>query len=153
MLRGFFQEDSVFEKTFIRASLVFLENQNPEKVDFEVFWLSQNLEENDEMLSAVDVRAIIEIRREMHNALVLSMRKQIKGCRNLKWKQMTDCVKSMISLSADLLIAANAMINQLRPDHRKSLSNTKIVTILSEYSKVLDLNIPDVEFLKQIQID
>lgn len=153
MLRGFFEEESVFEKTFIRASLVFLQNQTPEKVDFEVFCLSENLEETNDFLSAVDVRASIEIRREMHNALVLSMRKQIMGCCNLKWKQMSHCVKNMISLSADLLISANAMINQLRPDHRKSISNRKIVTILSEYSKVLDLNIPDVDFLKQISID
>ena len=142
MLRQYFDEASVFDTTFIRASLVFLENADPEKVDLVVYCMSCDLEEAGELLSAVDVRASVQIRKEMHNALVRCMRKHILGLSSTKWKNFPYLVQNMMGLSAELLIEAHTMIEHMRPIDREGISRGKIAEILLEYCDVLELNIP-----------
>ena len=152
MLRGYFEEESVFEKTFISTSLVFLETAKPEKVDLEVYCLSCDFEENGELLCALDVRTSIELRKQMHNTLAISMRKQMVGIRKPKWKDLPFYVQNMMSLSAELLLEAHSMIKNLRKEDRKGLTGNKIANILSGYSNVLNLKIPEAAFLQKVFI-
>lgn len=153
MLRGYFEEDSVFEKTFISASLVFLEIAKPEKVDLVVYCLSCEFEENGELLSALDVRTSIELRKRMHNTLAISMRRQMIGIKKAKCKDLPFYVQNMMLLSVELLLAAHSMIKNLRKEDRFGLTGRKIANILSEYSNVLNLEMPKHRFLKKIFID